>query len=332
MQVVNANNINDAYYRGMLVFRNGVASNTLIELKTRGERRYKLPVPLTTMYRYPRERVLFDPIRDANPFFHFMEALWILAGRKDVKWLHQWLAKVYEFSDDGETFHGAYGERMFRDNQLHKVLERLRKDPASSRAVVSIYDRSDVDYNGKDLPCNCTIFLGIDNDRLNLTVANRSNDMIWGAYGANVVQFSTLQEYLAFNLDCKMGWYCQMSNNAHIYPDHEVTARALKRLEPPSDIYDSYCATPPVKPFDMFEGCTDAGSWDLDLRFFMGREFTKMKYPYFIQVAFPMLRVHELYRNGELEKALDHCSHIVAEDWRIACKLWLERRLAKRAA
>ena len=330
MIVINATNVNDAYYKCMIQFRRHMYSNEVIELSTRGERRVKLAVPVSTLYKYPRERVLFDETRDANPFFHFMEALWILAGRNDVTWLSQWLAKISEFTDDGETFYGAYGARIFKDRQLYKVMERLRLDRASSRAVVAIYEPADVNYSGKDLPCNCTIFLGIDHDRLNITVANRSNDMIWGAYGANVVQFSTLQEYIAFNVDAKMGWYCQMSNNAHIYPDHEVTKRVLGDIQQPEDLYDPYCATPALRPYDMFTECQDPARWDLDLQYFMDGSFDKLVYPYFKNVAVPMAEAHSFYRNDFLKPALELCDDIVAEDWRIACKVWLQRRINRR--
>ena len=33
--------------------------------------------------------------------------------------------------------------------------------------------------------------------KLCMTVCNRSNDMLWGAYGANVVHMSMLQEFVA---------------------------------------------------------------------------------------------------------------------------------------
>jgi hypothetical protein len=73
------------------------------------------------------ERVLFDSVRDANPFFHFMEALWILAGRSDVEWLAQWLPSIADYSDDGVSFHGAYGMRLNTHGQLTQVIERLQQ-------------------------------------------------------------------------------------------------------------------------------------------------------------------------------------------------------------
>ena len=69
------------------------------------------PGPVITTYTAPWQRVLFSKIRDANPFFHFFEALWMLAGRQDVKFLEQFTPRIREYSDNGSTLNGAYGYR-----------------------------------------------------------------------------------------------------------------------------------------------------------------------------------------------------------------------------
>lgn len=84
-----AKNVNEAYYQAMVYFRDGAARKTLIEACPRGQRRWQYPYAISTTYLNSTERVLFDPKRDCNPFFHFMESLWILAGRNDVAWLSQ---------------------------------------------------------------------------------------------------------------------------------------------------------------------------------------------------------------------------------------------------
>ena len=62
-----------------------------------------------TEYTNPQRNVLFDATRDANPFFHYLEAMWIIAGRNDVKTLAHVLPKMADYSDNGSVFHGAYG-------------------------------------------------------------------------------------------------------------------------------------------------------------------------------------------------------------------------------
>ena len=72
----------------------------------------------------------------------------------------------------------------------------------------------------KDIPCNLMVTFDLRNSHLNMTVFNRSNDVIWGLYGANAVHFSYLQEYMASRLRYPMGEYRHFSNNFHMYEPH----------------------------------------------------------------------------------------------------------------
>lgn len=324
---ITGRNVNEVFASALVHFRDNPA---LLESRPRGERRLQYQYPIASHYLRPRERVLFHSVRDANPFFHFMEALWIIAGRSDVQWLSQWLPSIADYSDDGRYFHGAYGMRLRRDNQLTDVIRRLTNEPDTTRAVLQIYDHmEDKNYRGKDMPCNCMVFLGLQDNQLNLTVANRSNDMIWGAYGANVVQFSMLQEYIASVIDVDVGWYVQFSNNAHIYPDKEATQRVLNHTAHVLDT-DLY-AEDIVQPYPLMK---DVGfnEWHRDLDYFLRDSPGPYKTPFFATVALPMQAAHQLYRKRELNAAIDACNMIEATDWRIACRHWLMRRLTPKVS
>ena len=81
----------------------------------------------------------------------------MLAGRNVVALVKQFNTRMAEFSDDGETFNGAYGYRWlstFDYDQLKIVVDELKKDPDSRRCVVSMWDpRNDlqnaVGYHGE---------------------------------------------------------------------------------------------------------------------------------------------------------------------------------------
>src|SRR6185437_6210665 len=68
---------------------------------------------LTTIER-PLERYLFLPKRHNDVFAQFAETMWVLAGRDDVAWLARYLPRASDYSDDGYTWHGAYGPRLRR--------------------------------------------------------------------------------------------------------------------------------------------------------------------------------------------------------------------------
>ena len=325
-------NVTEALWRGVLEVQSAIKNNFLIGTVPRGQRRLEFPCPVATTYAHPRERVLFDPIRDANPFFHFMESLWILNGSNDVKWLAQWLPSIAQFSDDGISFHGAYGLRLYP--QLPAAIERLRRDPMNTRTVLQIYDwRKDKDYTGLDMPCNCMIFLTVRDGSLQMTVCNRSNDMFLGAYGANAVQFSMLQEYLADKVGVQVGDYVQFSNNMHVYPDHPATQRLLEKEYQSTmiDFYDDVNVVDhdpdiPVRPYPLSAYTT---KWDEDLDDFILSDQTgqaSYRCTFFNKVAAPMAYAHKLYRNKEYTNAIDVAFTIAASDWRKACTEWLMRR------
>lgn len=152
--------------------------------------------PVIVTYLRPTQRVLFNERRDCNPFFHLYESLWMLAGKNTVSNLVKYTPRMSTYSDDGVTLHGAYGYRWrnyFGYDQLDLVIEELNTNPDSRRAVVQMWDANDLKTargGGLDVPCNTQMVFAIGKEGLNMTVFNRSNDLIWGMLGANVVHFS----------------------------------------------------------------------------------------------------------------------------------------------
>ena len=300
-------------------------------IRVRGHDTIEAPDPVMTVYERPLERVLFDEVRDANPWLHFFEALWILAGRDDVQWPAQFARRLLDYSDDGLRFHAAYGHRLrvAHGDQLAKAIMLLREESASRRAVLSIWDAArDLGTESKDLPCNTTAFLKVRTGALHLTVCNRSNDAIWGLYGANAVQFSMLQEYLAAHLGVAVGTYRHLSDSLHVYCDNPYwqTVQRQKRTAP----IDSY-ASATVRPFPLVD---HAASWDEELKRFLadpmdelGDMFPKRDYwrnRLFPLVAQPLYAAWQAHKAGHGGAAL--AATCAATDWRLAAMQWLARR------
>lgn len=326
------------------------------------------PEPVLTVYTRPTERVLFSPLRDANPFFHLMESLWMLAGRNDIAFPTYFNKHYTNYSDDGRWQWGAYGFRWrkhFGCDQLALVVEELRRKPESRRAVLEMWDagvqgqisehKTDEDAyvnpvqgdlgkslaNGVDVPCNTHAYIDLRGGVLNLTVLCRSNDALWGAYGANVVHFSALQEYLAAWLGVPVGTFYQFSNNYHVYPEVLNKAASEKRparelireLAVDAGIYDYY-KQKKVRPFKLVN--TDIPTWDEDLRMFFGSRDgnphpPKFKDVFFSTVVWPMWRAWR-ERKDKAGTGLDWARLIGAEDWRKACVEWIVRRENRKEA
>lgn len=332
MYVIDVRNVNAAYPIGLNLLR----TQGVVRPSRYGEV-IELDAPVCTVYQKPAERLLFDHIRDANPFFHLFEALWMLAGRNDVAWLKQFNKRMEEFSDDGLVFHGAYGMRWrghFSDNdpdaegprdQLIELADLITKDPSTRRAVIQMWDPAvDLGRNGKDLPCNVSAVFSARRGCLDMTVFCRSNDMLWGAYGANVVHLSMLQELLAGMSNQRLGVYRQVSVNFHGY-----TERLPLEVSRGVDPYTQ--GVVPVPIFDQFgEGdnwLDDVEKWVNWVEAYPNGEFAaSFNHSWFGHVAVPMFFAWRAWKQGEFAKAYGHIDRVYAEDWRIAAKRYLERR------
>ena len=280
--------------------------------------------PVTTIYEHPRRRVVFCPDRDANPFFHFFESLWMLAGRNDVAFPAEFVARIKDYSDDGETLHGAYGARW--RSQLPGVIARLKDIRADRRVLIAMWDLSlDFLSSSKDVPCNTHIYFKVRDGRLNMTVCCRSNDAIWGAYGANVVHMSMLMEYLAGHIGVMLGTYRQVSDSLHIYPKVPVADRWWRNG---FSVRDNYPGT-----FGIMEG-VEPEEWDADLETFF-RQWRgddtdlihdKFTSPFFRFVVIPMADSHLWYRKKRFDLAFHCAGQVAAGDWKRAAQGWLTRR------
>lgn len=315
----------------------------------------QMSCPVTTVYERPCERVVFWPLRDANPFFHLYESLWMLQGRNDIAPLVKYAPNMKNYSDDGETQHGAYGYRwrkMQVVDQLAVIAEALKRNSDDRRCVLQMWDvEMDLGKNGKDLPCNVTATFQRDSEgRLDLTVFCRSNDIIWGAYGANAVHFSMLLEYMAIWIDCEIGVYRQISVNYHAYKD------IFDKMLPLAGVFDFIgyvenpylCEkqfSPRVYPVSMCSRQTHIGILDGTiaqilyyadkdlLRYNYASQFPEETFRWARNVWF-VLQAHEIYRQksedgSHYENALRTIRGADPKcDWVVAGTEWLERRQA----
>lgn len=286
------------------------------------------PEPVATRYLCPKERVIFHPERDANPFFHLYESLWMLAGKRDVASVAHYVKRMADFSDDGKTFHGAYGyrwRRWFKLDQIELIIRQLAVNSDDRRCVMQMWDaRTDLGRDGKDFPCNISVVFNVNHRReLDMTVFNRSNDMIWGAYGANAVHFSILQEYVALSLGLNVGAYEQVSTNFHAYrATYDPLVKVAYKLE--DNPYDTHEVLP--HPLWFFPEESKA-QFDLDLAVYMDKgPITGFQTAFFRRVVTPMHFAHEAYKKKDYDGAHANLEQCNALDWRKAAHEWINRR------
>jgi hypothetical protein len=279
------------------------------------------PGPVLTAYERPTERVLFNPKRDANPVFHLMEAIWMLAGENNVAWLKQFSANIANYAESDGEIHGAYGHRwrvLFGFDQIARIVGILKKDPNSRQAVLQMWSPAD-DLFGfwKDRPCNTAAYFDCRGGVLNMTVTCRSNDILWGAYGANAVHFSVLQEVIAAGVGVDVGVYRQFSNNWHAYLQNPQVDYFLSN--PPTITYDEYeneaKPFPLVQPWETYEQFIE----DCETLVRGGRIF---RTEFFKKVAIPLYEAYLFRKAGQPW----HPDTIAECDWKMAFLQWDERR------
>lgn len=344
MHVITAPGPETALYEGLWYLK------TAGELhESRNGRVLRAPGPVCTAYTDPiRCRVMFNPIRDANPFFHLYESVWMLAGRNDVESVARYAQQMATFSDNGMTLNGAYGFRWrnhFRHDQLLTIIQMLRHDKTTRRAVLGMWDvrqdlRGPLGLQSKDLPCNTHVYFNAVGGRLNMTVCNRSNDVVWGAYGANAVHMSFLLEFVALSAGLEPGTYYQVSNDYHVYVDRPDVQRLYTR---PHDDPRTWAPCFVVgqravahMPLDVGLTRTNlAPGYELlrELEHAANVEGAYDGPSVFLSEVFaPVCRAWTAYKAGDITQALLTSEYIQAEDWRMACKEWLQRRAQKLAA
>lgn len=318
------------------------------------------PHPVLTVYKNPMNRVLFSPMRDANPFFHVMESLWMLAGRNDLPWLAQFNKRMATYSDDGGTTQpGAYGyrwRRHFGYDQLETIIVELKHNPQTRRAVLAMWDGghagipghsvavgapgdlADAISGSADVPCNTHAYFDTIDGKLNMTVCNRSNDIVWGAHGANAVHFSFLLEYVAAMTGIPMGVYRQFSNNYHVYTN-VVSEESLMPMSRDVEATDRYFKVEHAirKPLDMplryvelvdyaLHGTASLEPIEALHAWLADPSVTSSAMPFLTHVARPMWYAWQAHKAKNYDEAIDLCHHIKADDWQLACKEWLQRR------
>ncbi|HHN8314500.1 TPA: thymidylate synthase [Morganella morganii] len=193
---------------------------------------------ISVILRNPRSRHLSLAGRKNNIFATFAEAIWVFAGDNRINpYLTFFLPRAPKYSDDGVIWRAAYGERLYAHGQLENVVQQFKKEGIfTRRAVISLYmpDRDTNEslikvYNlehSADIPCNNLIHFFITPDKkLNIKIAQRSGDLIFGLSYINIFEFSLLQEIVLSILqrdvdsNIKLGYLHLSVTNLHIYED-----------------------------------------------------------------------------------------------------------------
>lgn len=191
----------------------------------------------------PRDRIPYVVGRKFSMSYMVAELIWYLAGDNSTSWISKYSAFWKNISDDGVTANSAYGARLFKPHdkiaqgrytQLEYVIDELRKDPDSRRAVMHLRVPDDSIDAKLDVPCTLALQFFIRDGALHQVANMRSSDLIFGiAY--DIPAFTVFQELIANELGVRMGTYTHTSNSLHIYERHFDMAQRIIRVGPTND-------------------------------------------------------------------------------------------------
>ena len=170
-------------------------------------------------------------VRDISLPYLFGEFLWYFNGLNDVEFIAKFSKMWERLTDDGKTANSAYGYLMkegYGFNQVEKIIELLKRDPDSRRAVINLNVPNDRVIETKDEPCTIALQFLIRKGKLHCTGIMRSND-IWFGLPYDIAFFTELQKYVADRLGIQYGTYTHFVTSLHLYDkDYDAIEKIVK--------------------------------------------------------------------------------------------------------
>ena len=172
----------------------------------------------------PNANAILDRKVKRNWSYTYAEAewQWYLSGNPNIKKLGELYGKVpaiwKRMADDEGNVNSNYGWQWCRENQLGKVISMLKANPETRQATISIYDGKEIHQYDYDTPCTYAVQFTVLDDKLNMSVVMRSNDL-WYGFCNDQYQFSNLQMLVAKETGYKIGTYYHFAHNLHLYND-----------------------------------------------------------------------------------------------------------------
>ena len=164
--------------------------------------------------------------RDFNLKYAKAEWDWYLSGDRNIDKLGELYGKIPEIwkrmADEDGNVNSNYGWQWQRNiegtslNQIDWVVKLLKQHPITRQAAISIYDMKESNSYATDTPCTYAIQFTILDNKLNMCVTMRSNDL-WYGFCNDQYCFSMLQKLVADKLDLPVGTYYHFAHNLHLY-------------------------------------------------------------------------------------------------------------------
>lgn len=168
--------------------------------------------PITTL----RNTSVKTGIKEILWIYQSQDSSLITAREKGILWWEEWNI------GDG-TIGQRYGATVSKYNLMDELLGGLKSDPFSRRHIINLYQYQDLRDTKGLYPCAYeTIFSVRKVDGvmfLDMTLIQRSSDYIMAGY-INKIQYTAFLMMVANHLNYRVGKFCHLTQNLHIYDRH----------------------------------------------------------------------------------------------------------------
>lgn len=159
------------------------------------------------------------PYRNTSEKYCNAELKWYWSGDNRCSTIGEYAKTWLRITDDGVTNNSAYGYILFKKygfDQVQQVIELIKKDQTTRRAVLNIGDPAINRIETKDMQCTQYIQFLVRRGQLEETVYMRSNDVFFGL-PYDYVFFISVGQYIAKQLGLKLGKYTHHATSMHMY-------------------------------------------------------------------------------------------------------------------
>jgi len=159
----------------------------------------------------------------------------IKTGIKEILWIYQKQTSSLEVASEmginwweewniGDNSIGQrYGATIKRYDLMNKLLDGLVNDPFGRRHIINMYQYVDLEETNGLFPCAYETIWSVRKDGeekvLDMTLIQRSSDYLM-ANSINKGQYLALQMMVAGHCRYKVGKFCHLVQNLHIYDRH----------------------------------------------------------------------------------------------------------------
>jgi thymidylate synthase len=165
------------------------------------------------------------------------EILWIyqkqtsslsVAREMGINWWEEW-------NIGNDTIGQRYGETINKYDLMNQLLDGLVNDPFGRRHIINMFQYEDLQSTKGLFPCAYETLWSVrkvgEDKVLDMTLIQRSNDYLVAGY-INKIQYVALQMMVAGHCGYKVGKFCHLVQNLHIYDRHFDASTELLNKEP----------------------------------------------------------------------------------------------------